>query len=174
MRRIILVSHCILNPYSKAQGVLNEKKLEALRKVSGTLLKDFETGIIQLPCPELLYKGLDRKPASKSTYDNPKFRKLCLDMADQVVKLVREYEQNGIEVIAYLGVEGSPSCGVEWTHFKVDEPEKGKGVFTEALCEAMANAGVKVEVIGLPEDSKYGGIEEFLSKLYNLKMRKPF
>lgn len=174
MQRIILVSHCILNPYSKAQGVLNEKKLEASRKVSETLLKDFEIGIIQLPCPELLYKGLDRKPASRSSYENPEFRKICLDMADQVVKLVREYEQNGIEVIAYLGVEGSPSCGVEWTHFKVDEPEKGKGIFTEALCKAIANAGVKVGVIGLPEDRKYGDIEELLSKLCNLKGRKPF
>lgn len=174
MRRIILVSHCILNPYSKAQGVLNEKKLEASRKVAETLLKDFETGIIQLPCPELLYKGLGRKPASRNSYDNPEFRKICFEVAEQVVKLIRQYEQNGFEVIAYLGVEGSPSCGVEWTHFKVDEPEKGKGVFTEALCEAMANAGVKVEVIGLPEDRKYGDIEEILSKLRNLNRRKLF
>lgn len=119
-----------------------------------------------------MYKGLDRKPASKSTYDNPEFRKICQEMADQVVKLVKEYEQNGIEVIAYLGVEGSPSCGVEWTHFKADEPEKGNGVFTEALCEATANAGVKVEVIGLPEDRKYGNIEELLSKICNLKKEK--
>jgi predicted secreted protein len=172
MRRIILVSHCILNPYSKAQGVLNEKKLEAARKAAETLLKDFETGVIQLPCPELLYKGLNRKPASRSSYDNPEFRKICREMADQVVKLVGEYEQNDVKVIAYLGVEGSPSCGVEWTHFKDDVSEKGKGVFTEALSEAMVNAGVKVEVIGLPEDRKYGDIEETLSKLRNLNRRK--
>lgn len=169
MQRIILVSHCILNPYSKAQGVLNERKLEASRKVVETLLKDFETGVIQLPCPELLYKGLVRKPASRSSYDNPEFRKICQEIASQVVELVREYEQNIIKVIAYLGVEGSPSCGVEWTHLKEDEAEKGSGVFTEALCKAMGKAGIQIKYLGLPEKEKYGKIEELLEKLDALK-----
>lgn len=169
MWRIILVSHCILNPYSKVQGLLNEKKVEASRKAVETILKDFETGIIQLPCPELLYRGLSRKPASRNSYDTPEFRRICREIADQAVKLARGYEQEGVRVMAYLGVEGSPSCGVEWTHFKEDEAEKGSGVFTEALSEAMGKAGIQIMFLGLPEKEKYGEIEELLEKLDALK-----
>jgi predicted secreted protein len=169
MRRILLVSHCMLNPYSKAVGLLREEKVEASRRIISALLEDFETGVIQLPCPELLYKGLDRGPASRESYDNPEFRNICREIANQTVETVEKYERAGIRIVAYLGVEGSPSCGVEWTHFKIGKPEKGRGVFTETLYEAMEKAGVKIILLGLPEDEKYGRLEELLRKLEALR-----
>ncbi|MEM3648852.1 MAG: hypothetical protein QW506_06795 [Thermoproteota archaeon] len=165
MRRILFVSHCILNPYSKAVGLLRERKVRAARRVVEALLDDLETGVIQLPCPELIYEGLGRKPASREYYDNPEFRGICREIADQAVKIAAEYECEGTRIVAYLGVEGSPSCGVEWTHFRIDKPEKGRGVFTEILYEAMSNAGIKISLLGLPEKEKYGSLEELLRKL---------
>lgn len=169
MRRILLVSHCILNPYSKAVRLLWEGKVEASRRIVNALLKDFETGVVQLPCPELLYKGLDREPASRESYDNPEFRRICRDIADQAVEIAAKYERAGVRIVAYLGVEGSPSCGVEWTHFRIDRPERGRGVFTETLCEAMNKAGIKISLLGLPEKEKYGSLEELLRMLEALR-----
>lgn len=165
MRRILFVSHCILNPYSKAVGLMREERVEAARRVIGALLQNLETGLIQLPCPELLYEGLGRKPASREFYDNSEFREICKGIADQAAKIAAEYEREGIRIVAYLGVEGSPSCGVEWTHFKIDKPEKGRGVFTEILHEAMSNAGIRISLLGLPEKEKYGSLKELLRKL---------
>ncbi len=150
-------------------GLLQEEKVKASRRVVETLLKDLETGVIQLPCPELLYEGLDRKPASRNSYDNPEFRRICQEIADQAVKLVMKYELEGVRVVAYLGVEGSPSCGVEWTHFIKDKPEKGKGIFADILCKSMSDAGIRIVFLGLPEKEKYGSIEELLKKLEALR-----
>jgi predicted secreted protein len=169
MRRILLVSHCILNPHSKAVGLFGEERVKASRRVVEALMRDLETGVIQLPCPELLYKGLSREPASREAYDNPEFRRICREIGDQAAKTAVKYEQEGVRVVAYLGVEGSPSCGVEWTHFIDDKPEKGKGVFTETLCEAMGNAGVEISLLGLPEKEKYGSLEELLKRLEALR-----
>ncbi|MEM2929742.1 MAG: 2-thiouracil desulfurase family protein [Thermoproteota archaeon] len=165
MRRILLVSHCILNPYSKAVGLLREEKVKASKRVIEALLQDLEIGVIQLPCPELLYEGLGRKPAARESYDNPEFREICKKIADQAAKIAAEYERKGVRIMAYLGVEGSPSCGVEWTHFMIDKPEKGRGVFTEILYEAMSNVGIRISLLGLPEKEKYGSLEELLRKL---------
>ncbi|MBO3840994.1 MAG: hypothetical protein FGF48_01045 [Candidatus Brockarchaeota archaeon] len=169
MRRILMVSHCILNPYSKAVGLLREEKVKAARKIIKALLDDLETGIIQLPCPELLYKGLDRKPASRESYDKPEFRHICRSIAEQAVEIAVKYEHRGVGIVAYLGVEGSPSCGVEWTHFKIEKPDRGRGVFTEILCETMSKAGIKISLLGLPEKEKYGSLEELLRKLKALR-----
>lgn len=170
MRKILLVSHCIVNPHSKARGLAVREKIDASRNVLEELLKDPGLGIIQLQCPELLYMGLGREPASRSLYDNPDFRKVCRGIAEQVVKLVKEYEKEGVKTIAYIGVEGSPSCGVQWTHFKDDKAEKGMGVFTEVLSEVVSNSGIQIAFLGLPESAKYGSIGELLEKLKSLNV----
>lgn len=171
MRKILLVSHCIINPHSKARGLARREKIEASRRVLEELLKDLDLGIIQLQCPELLYMGLGREPASRSLYDNPDFRKACREIAEQVAKLVKEYEKEGVKTIAYLGVEGSPSCGVQWTHFKEDKAERGMGVFTETLSEVMSSSGIQIAFLGLPESAKYGSIEELLEKIKSLNAK---
>ncbi|MEM2287306.1 MAG: 2-thiouracil desulfurase family protein, partial [Thermoproteota archaeon] len=153
MRKILLVSHCIINPHSKARGLARREKIEASRMFLEELLKDPDLGIVQLQCPEMLYAGLGRRPASRSLYDNPDFKKVCREIAEQVVKLVKEYEKEGVKTIAYIGVEGSPSCGVQWTHFKDDKAEKGTGVFTEVLSEVMSNSGIQIAFLGLPESA---------------------
>ncbi|MDW8034497.1 MAG: 2-thiouracil desulfurase family protein [Nitrososphaerota archaeon] len=164
-KKILLLSHCILNPYSKARGLVSREKIEASRRILEELMKDTDIGIVQLPCPELLYVGLGRDPASRSFYDNPDFKKICREIAEHAVKLVKEYEKEGIKTIAYIGIEGSPSCGVKWTHFKREETEKGMGIFTEILLEVMGDAGIQIELLGLPENKKYGDVEELLEKL---------
>jgi predicted secreted protein len=69
--------------------------------------------MVELPCPEVLFEGLQRKTQTKEEYDKPRFRCLCKRIAQTTTTLIREYQCNGIKVLAVLGIKGSPSCGVE-------------------------------------------------------------
>ncbi|MGQ9479279.1 MAG: hypothetical protein ACUVQ0_04550 [Thermoproteota archaeon] len=168
MRKILLISHCILNPYSKAQGTLTREKVEASRRALESLLSDYETGIVQLSCPEMVYKGLLRKPASREAYDNPEFRKVCKDIACKILQNVKDYEKKGVSVPAYIGIEGSPSCGVNWTHLN-NKVVRGCGVFTELLVKTFEDAGIRIITLGLPEKEEYGRLEDLLKTIRNLK-----
>jgi len=105
-----VVAHCILNQNSRAQGMayytgmINEI-VDALRKHG--------VGIIQMPCPELTYAGLLRPSQTREQYDTPAFRRHCRRIASSTADQVEEYVKNGFNVLAILGVEGSPTCGVE-------------------------------------------------------------
>lgn len=168
MKRILLVSHCILNPYSKARGTLTRGKIEASRKALESLLNDYEIGLIQLPCPEIAYNGLSRKPASREIYDNSEFREVCRNIAFQILQSAKNYEEEGVRVLAYIGVEGSPSCGVNWTHLN-NRVIKGCGIFTEVLTKTLEDAGIRIIMLGLPEKEEYGSLDDLLKRLEALK-----
>lgn len=68
----------------------------------------------QLPCPETLHMGIRRWWCTKDLYDNPGFRKHCKRLAKTVADLMEHYRGKGYEV-AVIGLDGSPSCGVNIT-----------------------------------------------------------
>ena len=56
-RRVVFVSHCILNSNTRADGHagvpgVNQRVLELLLRM--------KVGVVQMPCPEMLCLGLDR------------------------------------------------------------------------------------------------------------------
>ena len=61
MKDIILVSHCMLNTFSKVESFGEEEGREerAEKKVMKTIIEN-GIGIIQLPCPELIMYGTKR------------------------------------------------------------------------------------------------------------------
>jgi len=111
-RKIVVIAHCILNQNSRVLGIayypamINEI-LDVLRK--------YEVGIIQMPCPELTYAGLLRWSQTKEQYDTLAFRRHCRQIASGIADQVEEYSRNDFKVFAILGVDGSPTCGVDET-----------------------------------------------------------
>ena len=111
-RKIVVVAHCILNQNSRVPGIayypgmINEI-VDALRK--------YEVGIIQMPCPELTHAGLLRWSQTKEQYDTPAFRRHCRQIASNIADQIEEYLRNDFKVLAVLGVDGSPTCGVDET-----------------------------------------------------------
>lgn len=143
-KRVILLAHCLLNQNSVVSGKARRPgPVGELVK----LLVDEGVGIVQLPCPELAHYGLRRFWAVKEQFDNPGFRARCRGIASEVAAVVEEYLRNGYEVLGFVGVNGSPSCGVR-EHGSGDwmgDPREagryrrapGPGVFVEELTRVL-------------------------------------
>lgn len=119
IKKILLVGHCILNTASKV--VLYDKEEmdaeERLRK--RFLLKAVEQDIqlIQLPCPEFTLYGAKRWGHVSEQFDNIFFRKHCRRILLPIMDQLLEYKSNGerFEILGIIGIDGSPSCGVDYT-----------------------------------------------------------
>lgn len=168
--RVIFVSHCLLNQNSKVFGLSTEETVRTASEVINFLLEK-NIGIVQMPCPEFTYLGLLRPPQTKDQYDSAGFRSHCRKLAKNIVSQIENYEKAGVKVLAILGIEGSPSCGVNWTTKTGDKKTKHvqeKGIFMEELEKLLSGRKISVKIIGIPEYPKYGNIEETMKLLESL------
>ena len=157
-RRVIFLAHCLLNQNSISDGtaVYPAAFKDVLR-----LLMDAEVGVVQLPCPELCCLGLDRgdeRGAERPvTAENTRIRRELQrgEPARRLEALVgyamyqlEEYRRHGFEILGIVGVNRSPSCGVETTSDN-DAEIPGMGLFVGCLAERLAEAGISVPMLGL-------------------------
>ncbi len=157
-KRVLLVAHCVLNQNAKIDrcayypGVITEA-VEVLI-ASGV-------GLIQMPCPELLCLGLDRQVerGATTTIESEDMRvarlmakeenqTVCRALAQSLVFQVEQYQQNGVEVVGLLGINGSPTCGVEMT-WANDRDEPGPGIFIQLLDEACREKEIVLRKRGI-------------------------
>lgn len=114
MKRIIFVSHCILNTASKVEqdeaGLEGEYR-ERRRLMELVLEKDIQ--IVQLPCPEFQIMGSRRWGHVRDQFDNPFFRSRCREMLEPFLLEMEEYcsRSDRFRILGVVSVEGSPSCG---------------------------------------------------------------
>ncbi|MBI4865510.1 MAG: hypothetical protein HY816_01025 [Candidatus Wallbacteria bacterium] len=150
MNGILLVSHCILNPYTAVGGsVPNREAMQAL--VRWSLERD--VALLQMPCPEFTHAGASRKPRTLEGYDVPQFRAHCAELATRLAETLGEHRAAGHTILGIVGVDGSPSCGVELTTRECDGSEAkvaGEGVFTRQLREELRGQGWELPYVGLP------------------------
>lgn len=73
---------------------------------------------MQLPCPEFLLYGSRRWGHASSQFDTPFFRKECEKMLEPFVMQWKEYSAfpDRFEIIGIVGIDGSPSCGINATY----------------------------------------------------------
>lgn len=176
-KKVIFLSHCILNENTRYLGGAGCKGINT------DFLKDLRTtdcGVVQLPCPEqLVWGGIFKKLlwVPMGSRKKPFYCLLRLiyplfllytkcrfyRLASKTVSLIRDYTSNGFEVVGILGVDGSPSCGVNKTlsmgkafeyfaDLSVDSLERddfnrrlyerctesGQGIFMNALIKKLA------------------------------------
>lgn len=166
-KKVILVAHCILNQNSKIDRCAH---YPGAASNLARILVDSGIGIIQLPCPELLYLGLDRqadsdRAASVEEEDTrvahlmaaPEFNPHGFQMVEPVIRQVTEYLRNGFDVVGYLGINGSPTCGVETTWADMQE-KPCPGEYTRMLQDAFQLEGIDLPMRGvkvyLPEEAE--------------------
>ena len=161
-RKIVVLAHCLLNVNAKVQGLAlyegaHEKILIPYIRAG--------TGIIQLPCPETSFIGLQRWGMSKNQYDTINYRNHCRIILVPIVEQLQEYSKNEYEIEAIVGVDGSPSCGVHfhsagYTGGMVDQAEQqkkllheveGKGVFMEELTRLLAESNLRIALQAINE-----------------------
>ena len=167
MKKIVFVAHCILNIASKV--VMYDKEEmdaeEALRKEFMHKAIDNDIQLIQLPCPEYTLYGAKRWGHVSDQFDNIFFRKHCRKILEPVIDQLIEYLENEdmFEVLGFVGIDGSPSCGVDYTccgnwygsFGKREDLEKTladcsmvkkPGVLMAVLMDMLEEAGVKDKV----------------------------
>lgn len=139
-KKIVLVSHCLLNMNAKYEGTA--KYADAVPALM-ELFRKHNLGIEQMPCPELGMFDVNRSPATKEVYDTPDYRKVCTSYANFVAKLVEKYRKANYKVLAVIGIAGSTSCGAVITHVGKSEKEvrrvPGIGIFMEELKKLLAD-----------------------------------
>lgn len=154
-RRIIFVSHCILNqntvvePLARAAGPYKDIIRFLLNK---------GVGIHQLPCPEFRYLGLQRRPMTVEEYDTPAYCKLCRRIAEDTVNIMKEYLRSGYSIAGLIGINHSPTCSI-----------KGKkGLFMEELEKILSGESINPVKADVPTDYHDGeNSAPFIKELEN-------
>ncbi len=172
MKKIVFVSHCILNVASKVVMYNQEDmdKEEALRKDFLNKAINNDVQIIQLPCPEFTLYGAKRWGHVSNQFDNVFFRNHCRKILEPIIEQIHEYLDNPamFKLLGIVGIDGSPSCGVDYTCFgnwfgsfedreDLNETltsckfDKGNGVFIEVLKDMLKEHKVddKVKITAL-------------------------
>lgn len=111
-KKIAIISHCIINQNSVVKG--EYKDINIFFPFIKKLFED-NIGILQLPCPETECYGLRRWGHVKEQFDNCGYRKYLEKIVNSFVDIIKEYINNGYEIIGIYGIAGSPSCGVNLT-----------------------------------------------------------
>ena len=111
-KKIAIISHCIINQNSVFKG--EYKDINIFFPFIKKLFEE-NIGILQLPCPETEYYGLRRWGHVKEQFDNCGYRKYVEKIVNSFVDIIKEYINNGYEIVGIYGIAGSPSCGVNLT-----------------------------------------------------------
>ena len=157
-KRVVFVAHCVLNQNAKIDGCAQYPG--AMWEVLQVLVAS-GCGIAQLPCPELIHLGLDRRVDTQAsrTIESEDTRVgqameasagvlCCRRIAEEAAHQVEEYLRNGFVVLGMLGINGSPTCGVETTWSACGETA-GRGVLIRELDEACKRRGVSLGARGI-------------------------
>jgi len=179
--KIVIVSHCILNVHSLEDNLAIYPGLED--EVITLLIKK-GVGIYQIPCPEIEISGIFRKALPKESYDHPKIRNTYRKLAEDTIQKLNGYIKKGYEILAVLGAEGSPTCGIDFVgrwkkgikgkgEFPRDiEFVPGMGVFMEEFKACLSKAYIHPRWIGIPGKSlrsiRPESFDEALEKLAKL------
>jgi predicted secreted protein len=161
MAKVAFVAHCLLNQNSRTAGGaytpgVYSPFVEELRE------RDWQ--LVQMPCPELAFAGLNRFWAVREQYDTPVFRAHCARLATPIADAIRADLAAGARVVI-LGIDGSPTMGVELTAASAEwggRPDKprdedypvspGPGLFTETLLGLLGPERAHVRFVGIGQD----------------------
>jgi predicted secreted protein len=160
-RKVVFVPHCILNQNVRAAGERSNGSIKEIVK----FFAEAEVGIVQLPCPEIEFNGLERRFRAKETC-NKNYRNRCREISLNVMKTVKSYLEKDYTVLGILGIEFSPTCGV----YRIENGSKiipGKGVLTEELEKEMQNENFQVPIISVNTNNVFSTLEKLSLLLKN-------
>ncbi len=151
--KIAIVAHCLLNQNSRAQG-LAKKPNTIIKEVINFFMHN-NIGVVQMPCPEITYAGVLREPQTREQYNTSLFRGHCKKIAKDTFQIIKRYNSHGIKTVFILGVEGSPSCGVN----------EFSGILIEELKKLLTKNQLTIPIYGIHLENPKNDINN-LEKLY--------
>lgn len=157
-RKLMLVAHCVLNQNSISDGTADYPG--SIKEVLDLLLQS-QVGIVQLPCPELHCLGLDRgdvhgaeRPVVventriRESMERPEAIRNLRILVAPLVHQIEEYLRHGFTILGIVGINRSPSCGVDTTSM-ANQEVAGRGVFIEELHKELEIRDINIDWIGI-------------------------
>lgn len=171
-KKVVILSHCVLNTASKviyyAKEDITEEEIARKNFLYEAIKEDIH--FLQLPCPEFIMYGSNRWGHTKDQFNNPFYRDSSRKMLGPIILQIKEYinETDKFQVLGIIGIDGSPSCGVNITccgkwggEFSglddINEVlqrvnvRKEKGVFMEVLEEMLQENGINLPMLSITE-----------------------
>jgi len=166
-KKVVILANCILNanakilPLGSYPGVLKEVVQPFI---------DQGVGILQLPCPESSYLGLNRWGMSLEQYNHPRFRNHCREILQASMDTIEAFHDAGYELVGVIGADGSPNCGIHkipvgltggevgmWCRNAGEHDqcrfEAGTGVFMRIFKEMLDEKNIVIPFMAVDEDN---------------------
>jgi predicted secreted protein len=137
--RIIVCAHCILNQNARVLGLASYPA--TIPEITDFLQKN-KIGILQLPCPELIFSGVNRPRKTKDEYDTNDYRRVCKQIAKSTADQINEYLTNQVEIIGIIGIKNSPTCSVGTQPIEI-------GILMEELISIIEKCKIRLPVHNL-------------------------
>lgn len=124
-RKIAVLAHCVMNQnavltgWERAKGPFSTVIIDLMKR---------DIAILQLPCPELSFGGVNRMAMTYDDYNHDAFRAHCRTLLEPFFKQLNPLLDDGCEIVELIGIENSPSCDLR----------AGKGVFMEEFFKLLA------------------------------------
>ena len=155
-RRLVVVIECILNQNARDAGAAN---FPAINRQILHLCNEYNIGILQIPCPEIKFLGIDRKrqkgQSIRDALDTPEGRNCCRNISIDIANRIQEYLNQSYQVISILGGNPkSPGCAV---HYSGNKLSSDSGVLMNELFIEFQKRSIEVP---------FRGIRDFDSKLF--------
>jgi len=184
--KLLIMAPCLLSPFYVYRGA-KEKEYKTSKKLLSFLAEHKEEiKILTYPCPEYELIGWPRPPMSKEVFEKFGMREKAESIVDFIGRVLTEEKP---EKIIFLGVKGSPTCGVFHTTSsnpetfpykaiqeffylaKEERIKRSKELIKEQSFEVVPGEGVLFEVLKIRfPDAVYlefnkDSIEESIKKL---------
>jgi len=167
-KRVIFVSHCILNQNAMIDGLAGYAGV--VREVVEAIVAS-GCGIVQMECAEITLLGMDRRvdrhvartigsedSRVRLLREKRSGRAISRRIAEQVCFQINQYLQNGFIVAGVIGVNVSPTCGVETSWLKGAEVNS-PGVLIRELQEAFRRHNLAIPIRGLELNDPVASVE---------------
>jgi predicted secreted protein len=146
--RMVAVIECVLNQNARDAGAA------IFLAMNGALLelcRQYDVGIVQMPCPEIACLGFERKrppgTSIRQTLDTETGRQCCAKIGAEVADRLANYARAGYQVLAILGGNPqSPGCAV---HVGNDALLPESGVLMQELQAELRKRGLEIPFRGL-------------------------
>lgn len=155
-RKVIFVAHPVLNQNSSPQ---NKGYAPGPIKEVLDVLAEAGIGVVQLPCVETNFFGLDRKSKGREDIDTKAYRAVCKKLAQEIIKQIQNYRENKYAVIGILGLEFSPTYAVH----QIENGHRnlpGKGILTEELEAEMSKKRMQIPLLGVNPNNPTSSAEK--------------
>jgi len=165
-KKIIVACHCLLNANAKVTPLAVYPGV--LREVMDRFIEQ-GAGIVQLPCPESSYLGVNRWGMCFEQYNHPNYQRHCKRILEPYVDQLEAFAAGGYEIMGVIGADGSPNCGVtkipsgltggvirdrEMVEAQLETFEylKGTGVFLTQFKKMLEERGLSIPFMAVDEN----------------------